>query len=616
MVSPARELGLKRSLPEPAELANSYVEVAQRASRLLRQHIKKTARKGIWFPSDELEGARAFMDLSARLLASPYRLAQAQMAMMRDHFRLWQQTTLRLMGVPCAAVASPDQSDQRFTDEAWEENFLFDFIKQSYLISARHLHQTVARAEGLDDATQRRVNQLTRQCIDALSPTNFALTNPEVLRETARSKGKNLLKGLKNLLKDLESGDGKRRAPIAGSSAFRLGKDLAATPGKVVFQNELLQLIQYQPAGTHQCRKPLLIVPPWINKYYLLDLREDNSFVKWITRQGFTTFIISWANTDQQLSHKSFEDYLVEGTLAAIDAVEQATGEKKIDLLAYCLGGTLLVATLAWMAARRDQRAASATFLTTLIDFSEPGELAEPGALASQHRGLGATGPLAANGDPDSRAAAATSTMLHANDLIWSFVVNQYLLGKDPFPSELLFWNADATRTPATLQRFFVDNFYRANRLVQKGGIALAGVDIDVSRISLPCYFLATIEDHISPWKSCYRGAHLPRGPARFVLGGSGHIGGVVNPPSAGRHDYWTSEALPENADDFLSNAVRHPGSWWDDWLQWLLAQPDGNTLVGARHPGDHALKVIEDAPGGYVTDRPDPPAAAPSAMP
>jgi len=598
-----------RSLPAPAEVANSYLEVAQRASRLLRRHMKKTARKGIWLPGEEFELARAFMDLSARLLASPYRLAQMQMEVMRDHIHLWQQSTLRQMGMPFQAVVSPDVDDIRFDDEAWEDNFLFDFIKQSYLITARHLQQTVASAEGLDEAARQRVKTLTRQYIDALSPTNFALTNPEVLRETVDSKGKNLLKGLKHLLKDLAADDEQglaRRLP-GDSGGLRLGEDLASTPGKVIYQNELLQLIQYQPAGSHQHRKPLLIVPPWINKYYVFDLRESHSFVRWASEQGFTTFIISWVDPDLRLAQKSFADYLVDGVLAAIDAVEQATGEKQIDLVAYCLGGTLLMATLAWMAAHRDKRAASATFLGTLIDFSEPGELATLADAAAA-----AKNKTARSQNRDGATLASTYRMLHANDLIWSFVVNNYLLGRDRFPLEQLHWNADATRMPTALHRFYVENFYQANKLCQAGGVSLAGVDIDVSRVKLPCYFLATIEDHIAPWKSAYRGAQLPAGPVRFVLGGSGHLAGTINPPAARQHGYWTnaSSPLPEQADDFLSEATRHHGSWWPDWQQWLLAQPDGNTLVVARQPGERALKVIEEAPGSYAAGRGIPPAA------
>ena len=593
-----------RSLPAPAEVANTYIDVARRASRLLRRYARKTARKGIRFPSEEFEVARAFMDLSARLLASPYQMAQTQMEMMRGHISLWQQSTLRTMGMPFEAVATPDADDARFDDQAWKDDFLFDFIKQSYLITARHLQQTVAMAEGLDDATQREVNTRTRQYIDALSPTNFAFTNPEVLRETVDSKGKNLVKGLKHLLKDLMAGDdGHLCRVLAGGDAPRLGETLAATPGKVVFQNELMQLIQYQPAGSHQRRKPLLIIPPWTGRYYILDLRENNSYVRWATDQGFTTFIVSWVNPGPQQAQKNFEDYLVDGAMAAIDAVELATGEKQIDLVGYCLGGTLLMATLACMAARRDKRAASATFLATLIDFSEPGEL---GAFADSEAVPGAAGkPVDHRESADLAPALARSAYsMHANDLIWSFVMNNYLLGRRRFPTDLQHWNVDAARVPAALHRFCVDNFYRANRLLLPGGISLAGVAIDLASVKLPCYFLATLEDHVSPWKSVYRGARLAQGPARFVLGGSGHVAGTVNPPAARRYDYWTNESLPELADEFLSGATRHPGSWWTDWLQWLLAQPEGNTLVAARQPGDRALQVIEDAPGSYAARR------------
>jgi polyhydroxyalkanoate synthase len=339
----------------------------------------------------------------------------------------------------CLSTAWPARTltTLRFDDQAWEDNFLFDFIKQSYLITARHLHQTVASAESLDETTQHRVNTLTRQYVDALSPTNFALTNPEVLRETVNSKGKNLLKGLKHLLKDLAAGDQQGLPRPDDRGRLRLGADLASTPGKVIYQNELLQLIQYQAAGSHQHRKPLLIVPPWINKYYVFDLGESNSFVRWASEQGFTTFIISWVDPDQRLAQKDFADYLVDGVLAAIDAVEQATGEKQIDLVAYCLGGTLLMATLAWMAAQRDTRAASATFLGTLIDFSEPGELATLAETAAP-----AEKKTARARARHGAALASTYQMLHANDLIWSFVVNTYLLGKDRFPLEQLHWNS------------------------------------------------------------------------------------------------------------------------------------------------------------------------------
>ena len=591
------------SLPPPADIADSYVEVAQRASRLLAETMRRWNRRRMSFPSEELRVAKAFMDVSARLLANPYRLAQTQMAMMRDHVHLWQQSMLKTMGMPSHPVAVPDHGDPRFADRAWEEDFLFDFIKQSYLITARHLQGNVARAAGLDAASQRQVQSRTEQYVAALSPTNFALTNPEVLRATWYSKGRNLINGLRELLKDLEHGDGVNGLPIAGGGAFRLGKDIAATPGKVVFENELLQLIQYQPTTAEQHRRPLLIVPPWINKYYVFDLRESNSFVKWATDQGLTTFVISWASADGKLAQKSFDDYLSDGLLAAIDAVELATGEKEIHLLGYCLGGTLVMATLAWMAARGDARAASASLFASLIDFSDPGEV---GDLAEQYQLRAVDEKLRA--DLESPLATDTFRIPHANELLWSFVINSYLLGRGSFPADLLYWSADATRVPVALHRFVLENLVEANRLVQPGGLSLAGSTIDIGRVKIPCYFLSTIEDRMSPWQSSYLAARVLGGQVRFVLGGAGHVTGLVNPPAANRHGYWINTALPGSTDDFLGGATRHPGSWWTDWRQWLLAQAGDSARVLARTPGAGPLEVIEEAPGRYAAGQIRPP--------
>jgi len=592
-----------KSLPNPADVAKSYAEVAQRASRLLTQFMEKKAKEGVAAPSDELGVAKAFMDLSSRLLANPYRLAQTQMNMMWDYFSLWQNSTLKMMGMPLNPVAAPEKSDKRFKDEDWEQHFLFDFMKQSYLITARHLHDTVSGAEGLDEQTQTKVNFFTRQYIDALSPSNFAMTNPEVFRETVKSHGQNLVKGFNNLLQDLESGDGQLRIRMTDTEAFELGKNVATTPGKVIFQNDLIQLIQYDPATKDQFKKPLLIIPPWINKYYILDLREKNSMVKWATDQGYTTFIMSWVNPDEKLAHKGFEDYLLEGSMAAIDAVEQATGEKEINVAGYCLGGTLLMTTLAYMTAKKDKRIASATFFTSLIDFSEPGELGvflDEGAVAGLEKKMAERGYL------EGSEMAGTFNMLRANDLIWSFVVNNYLMGKDPFPFDLLYWNSDSTRMPYAMHSYYLRNMYLGNKLREPGGLELAGVKIDISKVKTPCYFISTIEDHIAPWKSTYLGAHLPSGPVKFVLGGSGHIAGVVNPPAANKYGYWTNDALPATADEFLAGATQNPGSWWSDWQQWLGALPGGDKKVPARVPGAGNLKVLDDAPGSFVKFRLD----------
>jgi polyhydroxyalkanoate synthase subunit PhaC len=593
----------KPNLPNPAEVAETYAEVAQRASRLISQFMEKSAAAGVSAPTDELGIARAFMDLSSRLLANPYQLAQTQMNMMWDYFSLWQGSMLKMMGMPIHPVASPEKSDKRFKDEDWEEHFMFDFIKQSYLIAARHIHDTVSKTDGLDEHTQRKVNFFTRQYIDALSPSNFALTNPEVFRETVKSHGQNLINGLNNLLGDIEKGDGTLRISMTDIEAFEMGKNVATTKGKVVYQNELMQLIQYDPTTPEQFKRPLLIVPPWINKFYILDLREKNSYVKWATDQGHTTFIISWINPDERHAQKGFDDYLREGTLAALDAVEKITGEKEINTAGYCLGGTLLMATLAYMATKKDKRIASATFFTTMLDFAEPGEL---GLFLDEGAVEGVEKRMAERGYLDGSEMATTFNLLRSNDLIWSFVVNNYLMGKDPFPFDLLYWNSDSTRMPRAMHSFYLRKMYLTNTFKDAGGVTLDGVAIDIRKVKTPCYFISAIEDHIAPWKSTYAGAQLPAGPVKFVLGGSGHIAGIVNPPAANKYGFWTNETLPASAEDFLKGAVQTPGSWWTDWQKWVTTQPGGSAKVAARDPSKGPLKVIEDAPGSYVKFRLD----------
>ena len=594
------------ALANPADMAKTYAEVAQRASRLITQFMQKNATGGMSLPGDELGVAKAFMDLSSRLLANPYKLAQTQMNMMWDYFSLWQHSMMKVMGMPGqTAIAAPKKGDNRFKDEDWEQHFLFDFVKQSYLIAARHMHDTVASTEGLDDATRTKVNFFTRQYIDALSPSNFALTNPEVFRETVKSHGQNLIKGLNNLLHDVEAGNGQLRIRMTDTSAFEMGKNVATTPGKVVFQNDLIQLIQYDPATPQQYKRPLLIVPPWINKYYILDLREKNSYVKWATDQGHTTFIISWVNPDEKLAKKGFDDYLLEGAMAAIDEVERITGEKSINVASYCLGGTLLMTTLAYMAAKKDKRVASATFFTTMLDFTDPGEL---GAFLDKDTVEMLEQKMHKRGYLEGSEMAGTFNMMRANDLIWSFVVNNYLMGKDPFPFDLLYWNSDSTRMPATMHSFYLRNMYMYNRLREPGGIEVNGVKIDLSKVKTPCYFISTIEDHIAPWRSTYAGAQLPSGPVKFVLGGSGHIAGIVNPPAANKYFYYTNDAtdnnLPENPDDFLSGATQNPGSWWTHWNEWMVGLAGGNVKVPARK----VTGGIEDAPGSFASFRLDAP--------
>jgi len=601
MAAPTNEVP-NPELPDPQEVAKTYAEVARRASHLISDHVQRQLKKGVATPADELGIAQAFMDMMAKLLSNPYKLAQAQMNLVWDYFSLWQHSMMRFAGLNASPVAAPEKSDKRFKDDEWEQHFLFDFIKQSYLIAARHIHDTVSGVDGLDEQSQKKVNFYTRQYIDALSPSNFAMTNPEVFRETVKSHGQNLLKGLNNLLRDVEDGGGNLRVKMTDTTAFELGKNVATTPGKVVFQTEMMQLLQYTPSTDKVLKKPLLIVPPWINKFYILDLREKNSYIKWCVDQGHTVFVISWVNPDEQQSEKTFESYVIEGIIAALDAIEKQTGEKSVNATGYCLGGTLLATTLAYLAGKKQaNRISAATFFTTMTDFTDPGELGvfiDEGQVSSLEKKMFGRGYL------EGSEMAGTFNMLRANDLIWSFVVSNYLMGKDPFPFDLLYWNSDSTRMPAKMHSFYLRKLYMENRLVEAGGVTIDGVAIDLSKIKTPCYFISTIEDHIAPWKSTYMGARNFAGPVRFVLGGSGHIAGIVNPPAANKYGYWVNPAakLPGDADDWFAGAQQSQGSWWTDWQAWLTTM-DG-AQVEARDPAKGKLKVLEDAPGSFVKIR------------
>ena len=592
----------ERQAYDPTQLAHLYSDIAQKSGRLVEQFMAR-GNNGNW-PAlkDELGITQAFFQAWTQVLANPFKLAEAQVQLWSDYMSLWQSSMMKMMGQAAPAVAEPHPGDRRFRHEDWQQNFLFDYIKQSYLIAARHLHQTVGKVEGLDEQTARKVDFYTRQYIDALAPSNFLLTNPEVLRETVASGGQNLVKGLSNLLEDVARGGGEQlRTRMTDEQAFELGVNIATTPGKVVYQNDLIQLIQYVPAGGPVFRRPLLIIPPWINKYYILDLREKNSFVKWAVEQGQTVFVISWVNPDEKLAHKRFDDYLSEGIIGALDAIERATGEHEVNAIGYCLGGTLLATALAWLAAKKDARIASATFFASMIDFDEAGELEvfiDEKQVASLEKRMKERGYL------EGSEMATTFNMLRANDLIWSFVINNYLMGRDPFPFDLLYWNSDSTRMPAAMHSFYLRNFYINNLLAKPGGIELGGVPIDLTRVKTPLYFVSTVEDHIAPWRSTYAGAKLFTAPVRFVLGGSGHIAGIINPPAANKYSYWTNPRLPGTGEQWLKDAAQHPGSWWTDWAGWVVQYGGGK--VPARVPGKGKLKVIEDAPGAYARMRAD----------
>jgi poly[(R)-3-hydroxyalkanoate] polymerase subunit PhaC len=527
-------------------------------------------------------------------MADPQRTLELQARLGKAYLDLWASATKRLAGEAPPPVATPAANDKRFIDPEWTSNQFFDFLKQAYLLTTNWANALVSEAEGLDPHTKQKAAFYVRQIANAISPSNFVLTNPELLRETFSSNAENLVRGMHMLAEDIAAGGGDLK--IRHTSMFEVGRNLATTPGKVIFQNELLQLIQYAPSTATVLERPLLIVPPWINKFYVLDLTPEKSFVKWCVDQGITVFCVSWVNPDAHLAQKSFEQYGREGILAALDAIKQATREDKVNAIGYCVGGTLLSAMVAAMAAWGDDRIQSATLLAAQVDFTYAGDLK---VFVDEDQVKALEARMAERGYLEGKSMVTVFNLLRSNDLIWPYIINNYVKGKAPFPFDLLYWNSDATRLPAANHSFYLRNCYLDNRL-SKGGMKIGDTPVDLRAIKIPVYNLATREDHIAPAKSVLFGSKFFGGPVRYVLSGSGHIAGVVNPPVKHKYQFWTGpRPRSANLEGWIAKATEHPGSWWPDWLAWLKAQDP--TEAPARVPGDGALKPIEDAPGSYV---------------
>jgi len=583
-------------LPDPAVLGRSICNIAERSQRLVTNWLKRQGNDLTATSPDPFYSiGGAFLEMTARIMTDPGKLVSAQIGFWQDYMTLWQNIARRMIGFKVEPVIE-SRGDKRFRHDAWNENEIFDFIKQSYLLSARYMQKVIREVEGLDAKTSQKVDFYARQFIDAMSPSNFLLTNPEVLRKTAETGGENLLRGLNNLLSDLERGKGKLSIKMVDHSAFELGGNIGITPGKIIYQNELMQLIQYAPQTDTVLKRPLLIVPPWINKFYVLDLRPNNSFIRYAVNQGHTVFVVSWVNPDERLAEKNFEGYMKEGIFGSLDAIERATGERAVNAIGYCLGGTLLASTLAYMAAKGDDRIKSATYFVTMMDFEQAGEL---GVFIDEEHIRALEAKMNKVGYLDASEMATSFNLLRANDFIWSFVVNNYLMGNEPFPFDLLYWNAGSTRMPAKMHSYYLRNMYQRNLLRERGGITLDGVPIDLSKVQVPSYFLSTREDHIAPWRSTYRGTQLLGGQKRFVLAASGHIAGVVNPPG-GKYGHWVNTDLPSDPEDWFKGGTEMAGSWWPDWQHWVTSW-GGNDQAPARQPGEGELKPIEDAPGSYV---------------
>ena len=531
-------------------------------------------------------------------LADPSRTVALQSTLGKAYLDLWAASAKRMTGETSEPLVKPDARDRRFTDPEWSDNPFFDFLKQAYLLTNQWAQHMVEDAKELDDRTRLKAEFYIRQIANAVSPSNFVLTNPELLRETLSSNAENLVRGMHMLAEDIAAGGGELRIRQTDAANFEVGRNLAVTPGKVVFQNDLMQLIQYAPATETVLKRPLLIVPPWINKFYVLDLNPEKSFIKWCVDQGVSVFVISWANPDARLAKKNFEAYMREDPLAALDAVKRATGERQVNAVGYCVGGTLLAVTLAYMAATKDRRIASTTFFATQVDFTHAGDLkvfVDEDQVQMVERRMAEVGYL------EGKRMANAFNLLRSHELIWPYVVNNYLRGKQPLPFDLLYWNSDATRMPAANHSFYLRNCYLENKL-SRGEMVIGGEALDLRKVTIPIYNLATKEDHIAPAKSVFLGSQSFGGSVRYVLSGSGHIAGVVNPPSKGKYQYWTGGKPNGSLDAWVAKAKEHPGSWWPDWLAWL--RKVNAAEVPARKPGGGKLKPIEDAPGSYVKVR------------
>jgi polyhydroxyalkanoate synthase len=587
----------KPPIPDFEALSRNMAMLVEEAGKATAAYLKpleeRRANTGL---ADEVgDMVKTLGVVAENWLIDPQRAIEAQSRLGTSFVNLWATTLKRMQGEEAPPVAVPDPKDNRFKDPEWSQSPIFDFLKQAYLITSRWADQLVNEAQGLDEHTRHKAQFYVRQLAGALSPSNFVATNPELLRTTIQENGANLVRGMKMLAEDIEAGKGELKLRQSDPARFEVGVNLANTPGKVIFRNDLIELLQYTPATDEVLKRPLLIVPPWINKFYVLDLNPDKSFIRWAVAQGLTVFCISWVNPDERHADKDFSSYMHEGVFAALDAVKAATGEERVTTIGYCVGGTLLAVALAYMAAKGDKRIESATFLTTQVDFTHAGDLK---VFVDEEQIEAIEGQMQQRGYLEGSRMANAFNMLRPNDLIWPYVISNYLKGQPPFPFDLLYWNSDSTRMPAANHSFYLRNCYLENKLI-KGEMTVDNVRLDLKKVTIPIFNLAAREDHIAPARSVFEGSRAFGGPVDYVMAGSGHIAGVVNPAGKPKYQFWTG-GKPEGAfDEWVAKAQEHPGSWWPYWFEWLERQAPER--VPARRPGDGELKPLGDAPGEYV---------------
>ncbi|EFO29706.1 poly-beta-hydroxybutyrate polymerase [Roseibium sp. TrichSKD4] len=583
----------------PEAFAQNLARTLENTGKAVAAYLEPREKGEVNSNQDELTGViKTLAQVGEYWMSDPQRAVEAQSRLWNGYIQLWNSSLKRMMGETADPAVETPARDKRFADPEWSENQFFDFLKQLYLITSDWAETMVENADGLDDHTKHKAGFYVQQISNAIAPSNFLLTNPELLRLTLESNGENLVKGTQALAEDIADGHGDLRIRQTDPTKFAVGKNLAMTPGKVVAQNDVCQVIQYTPTTENALKRPLMIVPPWINKFYILDLNPEKSFIKWAVDQGHTVFVISWVNPDERQAEKSFEHYMKEGILNTLDVIKRATRQEEVNAIGYCVGGTLLAVTLAYMAAKSDERIKTTTFFTTQVDFTHAGDLK---VFVDEEQIQILEERMAEQGYLDGSKMSSAFNMLRSNDLIWSYVVNNYMKGKDPFPFDLLYWNSDPTRMPAANHSFYLRNCYLENRLSQ-GTMVIDNVTLDLKKVTIPIYNLATREDHIAPPISVFKGCSCFGGPVDYVLSGSGHIAGVVNPPHKNKYQYWTNGKPVGDLDAWLSGAKETPGSWWPHWDEWIRKQDDA--VVKARKPGANRMKVLEEAPGSYVMTR------------
>ena len=577
-------------------LSMNLARAALTAQGAIAEMALRQAERPAALSPDPFHVGPALTQVMGRLAAQPDRMMRAQADLVSKYLDLWQTTARRAAGDAADPVVAPAKGDKRFLDPDWSDNPVFDAIKQSYLLTANFLNDMVSDVEGVDPLEKRRVEFFMRMLTDAFAPSNFLASNPTALREVMATGGQSLLKGMENFQADLNRGGGALSIAQTDYEMFKIGENVATAPGKVIFRNEIIELLQFSPSTEQVYEIPLLIFPPWINKFYIMDLRPENSLIRWLASQGITVFVASWVNPDASLATKTFEDYMRQGIYEGVGAVLKQAGVERVNTVGYCIGGTLLSATLAHMAVKGDTSIGSATFFAAQQDFSEAGDLL---LFTNEDWLKDLEAKMDEGGGVLSGATMAdTFNALRGNDLIWSFFVNNYLLGKEPKPFDLLFWNSDQTRMPKTLHTFYLRKFYGENAMA-KGELMLDNVRIDLSQVKTPIYVQSSKEDHIAPARSVFKGARLFGGPTTFTMAGSGHIAGVINAPVARKYQHWINPALPDSLEEWQAGAEEHPGSWWPHWAAWLGERSGG--MVPARDPAQGPFKPLGDAPGEYV---------------